>query len=594
MLKDSGYKVDVHIMPDLPSSSPEKDLLMFFYLLSSSDLQADQWKVYPCEVTPFSEIEKWYAEGRFVPYAEKEGGRELVNLLLRVKAAVHPWIRLNRVVRDIPNQSIIAGNDVTNLRRRTLCLAAGCDFVQPGALQRAAEARTGLPLHPVPRSEGQGHRCPVRAYTNRSRCIQGAVLKAREYESNGGQEIFLSFETADEATILGFLRLRLCSSVQRSKKDMPFSCLAGAALLRELHVYGSLVAHGESKTDCDVRPQHAGLGRRLIQAAEILAMSRGFFRMAVIAGVGTREYYRKHGYELRDTYMLKELTPPPPPFVNASLLGLPLPEKIQIKKVSLLSAGKLLLAPLPPPLTTRKKQPRQTSRKKRHSQPGRAASGCEGESKVQSELKPDGNGEGRRPFTRSAGEVPIEPASHYNGGCWAGRVGLVECDTSRQDWLKSRRTEWQDAGDVQLVDVAEALGRARDVLLQNRDSDRRTVDATQYPISDNYEDPDSFAKFSELYPDILSQVEEVCEASVEVSCQGPALETCQAATAVGGLKNHSHVVEKLQTSWRAWKQSCLNCLVGVKQLRFSTATWVSVGFAIMVGCSLAVLRVRRR
>lgn len=60
--------------------------------------------------------QKWYAEGRFVPYAEEDGGRELVNLLLRVKAAVHPWIRLNRVVRDIPNQSIIAGNDVTNLR----------------------------------------------------------------------------------------------------------------------------------------------------------------------------------------------------------------------------------------------------------------------------------------------------------------------------------------------------------------------------------------------------------------------------------------------------------------------------------------------
>lgn len=103
-------------MPDLPGSSPELDKKMFEEILSSVALQADQWKIYPCEITPFSRIEQWYKQKQFVPYAEFLGGYSLVQLLLKVKVAVHPWIRLNRIVRDIPNPSIIAGNDKTNLR----------------------------------------------------------------------------------------------------------------------------------------------------------------------------------------------------------------------------------------------------------------------------------------------------------------------------------------------------------------------------------------------------------------------------------------------------------------------------------------------
>lgn len=103
-------------MPDLPGSSPGLDKDMFEYILSTPDLQADQWKIYPCEVTPFSQIEKWYKDGHYMPYAERFNGQELTQLLVKVKTAVHPWIRLNRIVRDIPNPSIIAGNDKTNLR----------------------------------------------------------------------------------------------------------------------------------------------------------------------------------------------------------------------------------------------------------------------------------------------------------------------------------------------------------------------------------------------------------------------------------------------------------------------------------------------
>lgn len=59
--------------------------------------------------------QQWYKEGKFIPYADTDG-EALLSLICSVKATVHPWVRLNRVVRDIPNQSIIGGNNVTNLR----------------------------------------------------------------------------------------------------------------------------------------------------------------------------------------------------------------------------------------------------------------------------------------------------------------------------------------------------------------------------------------------------------------------------------------------------------------------------------------------
>ncbi|OEH78804.1 elongator complex protein [Cyclospora cayetanensis] len=279
MLKDAGFKVDIHLMPDLPSSSPAADYQMFYYVLSSPDLQADQWKIYPCEVTPFSAIEQWYKEGKYIPYADSDG-ETLLSLICSVKAAVHPWIRLNRVVRDIPNQSIIGGNSVTNLRQE---------------LARELESR---------HLRCKCIRC--REVKDAEFDLALAELCVRCYETNGGVEYFLSFETRDRKTIFGFLRMRLRS--KRHIRDCPFSVLNGAALLRELHVYGRLVAHGEAKNSDDMRPQHAGFGRRLIQAAEIVALAKGYRRMAVIAGIGTREYYRGSGYHLEDSYMVKELT----------------------------------------------------------------------------------------------------------------------------------------------------------------------------------------------------------------------------------------------------------------------------------------------
>ncbi|PFH32449.1 elongator complex protein ELP3 [Besnoitia besnoiti] len=466
LLKDSGYKVDIHIMPDLPSSTVERDLRMFFYLLGSADLQADQWKLYPCEVTPFSEIERWYSEGTFVPYAEKDGGRELIDLLLRVKAAVHPWIRLNRVVRDIPNQSIIAGNNITNLRQM---------------LATELEKRC-LTCRCIRCREVKDQKIDVN---------EKAVLKVREYPSNGGQELFLSFETEDEATIFGFLRLRLCwRDPARSKKDVPFACLAGAALLRELHVYGSLVAHGEGKMEHDSRPQHAGLGRRLMQAAEIIAMSRGFFRMAIIAGVGTREYYRKNGYELRETYMVKDLSPPP--VGDSTLLGLPLPCTITIVKVPLEAASDLLLAPLPEPSEPKGRGGGggRKGREKPHARKTQAPS---------SAVPEDGRCTEEEKRTKTS-------AKKGRGQSEAGAPGGERATDREGDALSSwRRGSYQLGRRCEVLDVAETVENIRKEIAERQ---KQGESATLAPNSTTYVDPDNFEEYAKrLYPEARGRIE---------------------------------------------------------------------------------------
>ncbi|KAF4725355.1 hypothetical protein FOZ63_030064, partial [Perkinsus olseni] len=197
LLKESCFKVDIHLMPDLPTSNPEKDREMFKFVLETPYLQADHWKIYPCEVTPFSTIEKWYSEGSYMPYTEVRDtaqGKDpklLVDLLVWTKARVHPWIRLNRVIRDIPEVSIIAGNQNTNLRQMIFkelakqgkyCRCIRCrevrDWPEDESLLRLAKRwadgdHAGLP---------DGVVCEV------------MIMNWQGYRSSDGDECFLSFE----------------------------------------------------------------------------------------------------------------------------------------------------------------------------------------------------------------------------------------------------------------------------------------------------------------------------------------------------------------------------------------------------------------
>lgn len=272
LLKRTGFKVDHHYMPDLPGATPDKDRAMFQEVYYGENLQPDQVKIYPCVVNEYAQLYHWYKSGKYKPYPEKE----LIQLLKDIKKMTPPYVRINRLVRDIPEESIIAGNDVTNLRQ----------FLQKQLIK-----------------EGTPCRC-IRCREIRDQAVnpRSAKLINRTYRASEGLEYFLSFETPDERLIFGFVRLRFNDDSENNF----ISELRGAALIRELHVYGLMIpvsASGERGN----RSQHLGFGKRLMLEAENMSRKNGYKKIAVISGIGTREYYRKLGYRLQGTYMVKSL-----------------------------------------------------------------------------------------------------------------------------------------------------------------------------------------------------------------------------------------------------------------------------------------------
>ena len=107
-LKNNGFKVIIHIMPNLPGATLEMDRKMFEYILKEETIQADEWKIYPCQTVTDTIIKKWYDEGTYKPYDTKL----LMEMLMKVMNDVHPWIRLSRVIRDIPQQYILEGPEL--------------------------------------------------------------------------------------------------------------------------------------------------------------------------------------------------------------------------------------------------------------------------------------------------------------------------------------------------------------------------------------------------------------------------------------------------------------------------------------------------
>ena len=263
LLKDYGFKVTYHIMPGLPGSNQKKDIKMFSRLFTDQRFQPDQIKFYPTVVTRGSLLYNWWRNGKYKPYTDKV----LRNLIIECKKIVPPYVRIIRLIRDIPGDSIIAGNTITNLRQVIQRNGVRCRCI------RCREAREANLL-------GKSYK-----------------LYVISYEASAGEEYFISYESKDNKLLYGFCRLRL-----PKVEAIHESPLHGAALIRELHVYGELVPVGSKKI-----VQHAGLGRKLMARAEQLAKQNGYNKMAVIAGVGVRDYYRKLGYKLNHSYMVKSL-----------------------------------------------------------------------------------------------------------------------------------------------------------------------------------------------------------------------------------------------------------------------------------------------
>lgn len=292
LLKDAGFKINLHLMPNLYGSTPAKDLAMFKKIYTDGDYMPDMVKIYPCVVNEYADLYKLYKQKKYKPYTDKQ----LLDLLVKIKKITPPWVRITRLIRDIPEESIVAGNKITNLRQ---------------LLQEQAK-RDGWECQCI-RCREAGHqpsRFPFRhsgldpesQVLSQDSCLHrnDMELKIRQYQASGGTEYFLSFESPNEKILYAFLRLRLPG--QAGKAILPE--LKGAALIRELHTYGQLAELGETG-----EVQHLGLGKKLLAEAEKIARQAGFPKIAVISGIGVREYYKKSGYSPAETYLAKSLKP---------------------------------------------------------------------------------------------------------------------------------------------------------------------------------------------------------------------------------------------------------------------------------------------
>jgi elongator complex protein 3 len=273
LLKEHGFKVYYHWMPGLPGSSPELDFELSRKLFEDVRFRPDGLKLYPTMVVEGTELEAWYRAGRFTPY-ELEA---MVELLVEIKSIVPRYVRISRVLRDIPPQ-FITGGPRDSLR---------------GLLRERLQAR-GLECHCI--------RC--REYGHRARDdwkISEPQLTRLDYESADGWEVFLSFEDERE-TLFGLLRLRI--------QDQPIPALGrepegNVALIRELHIFGPEVPLAEQRADA---AQHKGIGRALLRESERIAADEfKTDKILVLSGVGAREYYTESGYHALGVYMVKEL-----------------------------------------------------------------------------------------------------------------------------------------------------------------------------------------------------------------------------------------------------------------------------------------------
>ena len=276
LLKNNCYKVDIHIMPNLPGASYEIDKAMLDEVLYDERIQVDQYKIYPTAIVPFTKIKKWFDEGLYIPYDDKL----LYELIKDFKKKVQKYKRLNRIIRDIPGHYIEGGYSTKFVNMRQL-------------------------LQDDMRLNNWGCKCiRCREIKGNSVSLSNIKLNIEKYRASGGDEYHISFDTdCDKNYLIGFLRLRLNGDGEDCD-DMVLPSIKGCALIRELHVYSNLSNVGDN---IEGSLQHKGFGRQLVAKAEELAIANGYERIAIISGTGVREYYKKLGYSLIDTYMIKTI-----------------------------------------------------------------------------------------------------------------------------------------------------------------------------------------------------------------------------------------------------------------------------------------------
>ena len=294
MLKDSGFKIMGHLMPNLPGATPEIDKEMFTEMIDNTLNQVDEWKIYPTSITTtsdkddtevYTEIERWYLRGKYIPYSESE----LIDVVIHAKRHINPWIRIARIFRDIPVANITAGAETPHMRQ--VCQKIMAENDEYCACIRCREIKS-------------------LDYNDDDVCY-----KVIPYQGSYNQDYFICAYVKQsnghpDGNILGFIRLRLKNKHTDSIEYVDE--ISGCALVRELHVYGRMrptymsLIESTSQRESD-NSQHRGVGRKLLSIAEDISRKNSFNKVAIISGVGVRNYYRKFGYKLEGAFMVKKI-----------------------------------------------------------------------------------------------------------------------------------------------------------------------------------------------------------------------------------------------------------------------------------------------
>jgi elongator complex protein 3 len=267
LLRRAGFKIQAHWMANLYGSTPERDVSDYRRLFEDPDFRPDELKLYPCSVVETATLMAHYEAGRYRPYEEDE----LLEVLIACMRATPPYCRLSRVIRDIPGEDILVGSRVTNFR----------------AVAEKEMKERGIAVQDIRAREIRGGRV----------ASDELDLHVLRYRTSVGEEAFFQLLTGD-GRLAAFLRLSL-------PETEPFlDELRSSAVIREVHVYGSALGIGEREPG---RAQHRGLGRMLLDEAAAEARRHRFENLAVISSVGTREYYRRQGFNDGTLYQHRAL-----------------------------------------------------------------------------------------------------------------------------------------------------------------------------------------------------------------------------------------------------------------------------------------------
>jgi elongator complex protein 3 len=277
VLKDSGMKIVYHIMPGLPGSSFERDLAGVRAIFTNQAFKPDMIKIYPCLVLQGTKTYEWWRKGEYTPYSTEEAAR----LVAEVKKIVPPWVRIMRVQRDIPANLVEAGVKKSNLRQLALK-----ELEQEGLRCRCIRCRE------------VGHRWLKNKVEPNPRRVR--MTHATE-DASEGVDVFISAEDPTSDVLVGYLRLRIPSE-NAHRPEIPAET---SSIVRELHVYGSLVPVGRHSAKAW---QHKGYGTILLSEAERISKEDYDRRkVVVISALGTKRYYMRRGYGYDGPYMSKSL-----------------------------------------------------------------------------------------------------------------------------------------------------------------------------------------------------------------------------------------------------------------------------------------------